>query len=525
MPTGKYKPERPKPSSALLKQSNEQLKMAIQNIPPEAEPEPPVTIAPPAVTTTSEITLPTDGVTAKQLQNAEIISTYEIVSSTDGTPSTIHTFQNIPIATTAIVTSGAVASTAPMKLISSKGQFVQLKPPSGSGVVQSPSVQNFFVRKSGDKKVSAQPFYTVRTQPITAQNANATAAVPATAGQIAPGKKIIVKSQQILSPATNVKKLTALSTGQMITTIPGTDHITQSSDLANILDLPILFADNEGNIQEGSSNSSSSAIIASSIAQMQIPSTGDASSTPTSSNFILTTSDGKIANRQVVISAASVPKMASKQTYQPANKVIFINRSQIKTSGGIAGSASTTIQAAKQMPPLKLVSASTPTTMATSQPNTFTKLAPGTKIDLSTLKIIKTNATTTGPSIITPKPLVFNVDSKMKKAPVTIGSNLITTKPVLFSTNTKTTTTPSRSTFVIKKGEAGASGAGQHQVLKSGLLNRNITVRKVVNILPVTSTTSVTSSSDTSATAISKSDSLPITRPATIKSNEKKQTK
>lgn len=521
MPTGKYKPERPKPTSALLKQSNETLKMAIQGGVPSAEAE---LIT--AALNESEITpitpvasIPTEPfiLSTSNIQNTEIISAYEIVSTPESSLQT--TFQPIGTPTTTVVTAmaaspntvtptmvtAAVTQSASIvaaagKLVQSKGQFVQLKPPTSTGLIQAPSVQNFFMRKGTEKSKPGQPFYTVRTQPIVTSNVTTT--TPATANQIPSNKKIIVKSQQIISPGTslsaaNIKKLTSLP-GQAITTI---DPTTISADLTSILDLPIIFADNEGNLQDQQANAA--AIIATPISQIQIPTTiettaGTVVTSTTPNHIILTSNDGKIQNRQVVISAANMAKLTkpNNASSPPNNKLIFINRSQIKNSTTSITATPPNMQTVKQMPPLKLVSSSSPIVSASpssQQSTTFTKLAPGTKIDLSTLKIIKTSPNVSQPSIISPKPLVFNIDTKGKKttttSPVTLSAgNIITTKPLFYNVDSvKTTPSPSKNTIVLKsaptKTETTINPMG-HQVLKTGLLNRNITVRKVMNFVP-----------------------------------------
>lgn len=407
MPSGKLKPERPKPTSALLKQSNEKLKMAIQNILPPPNDTPPVNL----MSTDGDdvsITVPAEQtiISTSDLDGGQMIASFDVIG------------------TEAITTSNA-NDTSSVKL-QTTNQFVQLKPPTTTARVQSPDVKNFFIRKGVEKIAATHSYVTLRTGELQ-PNPNAPGS-----SQTSPNKKIIIKSQQIIKPAN------ATANQQVIQTIPAStiddSVVGASTDLSDILNLPILFADNEGNLQDhGNTDGNASVEV------------------PQMSSNILIPSDKKLPNRPVVISAANVSKLSTKSPHttvqtQPNNKLIFINRHQLKstTSGP---KITTTI--AKSMPPLKLVTTATPSNTT----GTFTKLAPGTKIDLSTLKIVKSGSASNSGNI------VFN------------------------KTTAGITNQQGRNTFVIKPG-SNASGAPSHQVIKTGILNRNITVRKVVNLMP-----------------------------------------
>lgn len=440
MPTGKFRPERPKPTSALLKQNNESLKMAIQSILPPND-TPPVNL----MSTDDDLAFPTDPtiINASDLEGAQ---TFEVITSTG-------------IVEDATDIQAAQTSTTPVKFVTSSSPFVQLKPPTTTGRVQSPGVKNFFIRKGIDKKAPTQSFYTVRAQPAVGDASSLQSSTPN-------DKKIIIKSQQIIKPG-NVQ--TSSSSIDTITT-------TSATDLSDILDLPILFADNDGNLQDQSAITSSPTAGAS----VHVDSS-DVTSTPTTTtNILITSPDGKLPNRPVVISAANVLKQTKPSSPSPVTLKLIFSGDRLNTLGRDDRLETLNKTDLKSMPPLKLTSAQyrelqdrhnlkslPPLKLATTGqsataslagPGTFTKLAPGTKIDLSTLKIVKSGT-----------------------SPSTSGN-------IAFKTATVQHRDASKGTIVFKP----STGLQSHQVLKSGILNRNITVRKVVNLMPTTGSSVVT---------------------------------
>lgn len=431
MPTGKFRPERPKPTSALLKQNNESLKMAIQSILPPND-TPPVNL----MSTDDDVTFSTD---ATIINTADLDGgqTFEVITSAGTVDDTVTSIQN------------AITSTStPVKFVTSTSPFVQLKPPTTTGRVQSPGVKNFFIRKGIDKKAPTQSFYTVRAQ-TTAGEATSQQQSMSTPND----KKIIIKSQQIIRAA-NVQA----------NTFDGST--TSATDLSDILDLPILFADNDGNLQDQSSIASSPG------ASVQIE-TSEAASTPTT-NILITSPDGKLPNRPVVISAANVSKLAKPSSPSAVTlKVIFsgdrlntlnnrderlenFTKSDLKAMPRLTTAQYRELQDRhnlKSMPPLKLATTAQSASTSLTSTGTFTKLAPGTKIDLSTLKFVKSGA-----------------------SPSTSGNIAFKTASVQHRDAPKGT--------IVLKPAGSTSGLQGHQVIKSGILNRNITVRKVVNLIP-----------------------------------------
>lgn len=491
MPTGKFRPERPKPTSALLKQNTESLKMAIQSILPPND-TPPVNL----MSTDDDLAFTTDStiINAVDLdgsQTFEVITTSgsiddsSVLQSEQTTSSTPVTFvQGRSQDSRADVSvAGEVIAQQQGRLQSSRGEntaaFVQLKPPTTTGRVQSPGVKNFFIRKGVDKKASTQTFYTVRAQPTVGETTSSSLqqSIPSN------DKKIIIKSQQIIKAA-NVQ-----------TNASAVDSATPTAtELSDILDLPILFADNDGNLQDQSALASSP----SADAGIQID-MSEAVTTPTT-NILITSPDGKLPNRPVVISAANVQKLAKPSSPSAVTlKLIFsgdrlstlnnrddrldnLGKSDIKTMPPLKLTTAQLreLQDRHKLPPLKLATTTQSATTSLTGAGTFTKLAPGTKIDLSTLKIVNRGA-----------------------SPSTSGN--IAFKPA----SVQHRDTP-KGTILLKPA-GGTGGLPSHQVIKSGILNRNITVRKVVNLIPSpkanNQTPVATSATDTGASSPSPSPS------------------
>lgn len=464
MPTGKFRPERPRPTSALLKQNTESLKMAIQSILPPND-TPPVNL----MSTDDDLAFATDStiINAVDLDGGQ---TFEVIT-TSGTiddASVLQSEQTTTTSTPVKIVQGrsqdsrAEASAAEEiaqqqgRLQSSRGEntaaFVQLKPPTTTGRVQSPGVKNFFIRKGVDKKAPTQTFYTVRAQPTVGETTSSSLqqSIPSN------DKKIIIKSQQIIKAA-NVPT----NTGALDSATP------TATELSDILDLPILFADNDGNLQDQSALASSP----SADGGVQI-NMSEAVTTPTT-NILITSPDGKLPNRPVVISAANVQKLAKPSSPSAVTlKLIFsgdrlstlnnrddrlenLGKSDIKSMPPLKLTTAQyrELQDRHKLPPLKLATTTQSATSSLTGTGTFTKLAPGTKIDLSTLKIVKSGA-----------------------SPSTSGN-------IAFKTANVQHRDAPKGTILLKP--AGATGGLQsHQVIKSGILNRNITVRKVVNLIP-----------------------------------------
>lgn len=408
--------------------------------------------------------------------NLNISNTQEVISTESDKNATVQVSQpNVNVTTIpSVATTTTLVATTPPKIVQASGQFVQVKPPTTTtGRVQSPNVKNFFIRKGIEKQPHANQIISSPTGTfITTQGsliASPSGTFITTQGSSTPqmainqlpsNKKIIIKSQQILVPANSAKANTSINvSGQQTISSPqgsiplNTSVIDSSSnDLSGILDLPILFADNSDS--SGVIDQSTHLLNTSSGSSNILVSTSDKSVTP--NMFITTTTDGKLPNRPVVISAAKIkPTLPSTVATTPTtNKVIFINRNQIKQQ--IVGSQTVSgTQLVKGLPTLKLVptslSGANPSTPITLQGGQLTKLSPGTKIDLSTLKLVKSGSPNISGGVM--KPLIIN-------------------KAVQGTKNA-----------IVIKSPIGANVQG-HQVIKGNVLNRNITVRKVMNVVP-----------------------------------------
>lgn len=485
VPSGNLKPEKPKPAQTLLKQSNESNKMAVQNI--VSVNEMPVLVNEMITVTTSETdNIPPPNSTMPPIADngstLNVSNTQEVTTSENEKKTIDVQMSQSPV----LLTPAVPSTTTPPKIVhAANNQFVQVKPPTTtSGRVQSPNVKNFFIRKGIEKQPPCQPIVTSPPPSAMTGTFITTQATPSPVNQLPPNKKIIIKSQQIIVPATNIKQNTGqiiqMSSGQPMVNVSAAStpiainaNVIQSSsgDLSGILDLPILFADNnaEGTVQI---DQSGQIINASTSSNILLNTSCDrnaliGSPATTTTNIFFNAPDGKLPNRPVVISAAKMTTKPIHQQHQhhqhqqqttitttpTTNKLILINRNQIKQQIVGTPTASGHHQIVKGLPTLKLMptslaSSSTTSTPITLQGNQITKLSPGTKIDLSTLKFVKNTSPIQG-SIM--KPLIIN-----KAVP---------------------------KNAILIKSPIGAN-VQAHPVIKGNVLNRNITVRKVMNVVP-----------------------------------------
>lgn len=462
IPSGQLKPEKPKSTQALLKQSNGTLKMAVQNIVPVNEVP---LLANEIVTITSIETenMPTAANIAPPPppvtdNGVSVCSTKEVsTSETEKIPETLA----VPITQPNVILPASVPSTPP-KIVQPSTQFVQVKAPTvATGRVQSPNVKNFFIRKGIEKQ---QPSQIVSSPSGTFITTQSTPSPQMSMNQLSASKKIIIKSQQILVPANkNTGAIIQVSGPQNISssstpiTINANLLESSSADLSGILDLPILFADNSAGDGVNVIDQTAQILNASGASSILLNTSTDRNAQIGSPNIFISSADGKLPNRPVVISAAKISKPAQSNTITTTptnNKVIFINRNQIKQQ--IVGSQTMTgTPIVKGLPTLKLMptSLASPTTSTpiTLHGNQITKLSPGTKIDLSTLKLVKNASPTVTGGIV--KPLIIN-------------------KAVSGTKNA-----------IVIKSPMGAN-VQAHSAFKGNVLNRNITVRKVMNVVP-----------------------------------------
>lgn len=516
-PSGK--PAKAKPAQALLTQSNESIKMGVQNIIPVNEI--PALVNEVVTVTTSEtdnipmanqtVSLITDNGSILNVSNTQEVTTSETENKTADVlisqPPIVLPTPAIPMIMTTTTTT-TTPLPPPKILHAQNSQFVQVKPPTTTSArIQSPNVKNFFIRK-GFEKQPPPPNQPIVSSPPPTATFITTQATPSAINQLSANKKIIIKSQQILVPANkqNAGQIIQMSSGQPVnvsgTSTPVTTinaNVIESpsgGDLSGILDLPILFADNNSDaaVQSGHQiiQTTASPSILFNTMNDRNAQIGSHAATNISNIFINAT-DGKLPNRPVVISAAKMTKpLQQHQHYQhqqqttitttatpTSNKLIFINRNQIKQQIVSTPTSSGHTQIVKGLPTLKLMptslaSSSTTSTPITLQGNQITKLSPGTKIDLSQLKFVKNTSPMQG-SIM--KPLIIN-------------------KAV----------TGTKNAILIKSPLGGN--------VQGNVLNRNITVRKVMNVVP--NVKQVTHSPVTISNVLTSTSSPPSAAPKSI---------
>lgn len=513
------------PKSLAQQPSTEALNMAIQSILPASTPSPMDAI--------SEV--------------GEIISTFEVLPNNDLKP--------IPTTQPAVYITSKSNIPPPPPILQSRSlqkikvmpsnQFVKIKPPG-------PNTQQMYTVKSNNSSATTKqqvPVYTLRTQTSTIINTNTdanrtnkvfTVKSTPTGTQLLstpnPNSATIKNPMSFVKQATGspltptTKKFTIVKQQSPQLTSPQMIKLTKpppsATDLsaANIFDIPIVFADKDGNIQDhhhhtaaatpSSTATSSPTITMQSATQFhQIPS-NSLGSVVISAHPMSTSNP--LLNRNIIINTINTKP-------NPGNKVVLINRpikgqpiqiggsmshmtmlpaNSIVSTAGAAGASSgtTTMQkftkvnvsnASSISLPIRTNIEVRPTTMANFKPGTFTL---GNKVEILNNQIVKSShispmrQSTTGgftnlagvpmtpTTIISPSnqanlqkynPIVINVDSDKTtiKNMIKVGDTQI--KPSATATNT----------IVIKPGSL-------RPMLKPGILNRNVTVRKVVNLVP-----------------------------------------
>lgn len=439
-----------------------------------------------------ESILPKNQTTIKEIKASEITTSYTILTNVVPTTSAkldIRTVPSSSIQTAIPSTGGNKIITIPLNIqrqmknvkVVPPSQFIQIKQ---SAAANASKVFTLKPNPSVKPQSNTPLQYTVRTQPTAEIRQFKTTSLTPLKMSSGTGPQII-SSVQIKPPQTkqaislNPAKFTIVNSGPSTSNTQINKIITTAStstanklepniSTADIFDIPILFADNDGNIQE--SEASPEVTVAS-------PSTSSIVISPTQTNRIIVNTGNPIKT-----STVSTPTM---------NKMVILNRSgQVKTvttspSGGI-----------RSMPPLKYtrVLVSTPssspistvnksdltiaspgpssnviTTATTTQP-VFkqTSFLPGSKVEIVNNQIIKSspNSANVSGSVQQAKykPIVINVDSDKTtvKNIIRVGDTQIKTP----------------NTIVLKPSKT-------FPILNSGILNhRNLTVRKVVNLIP-----------------------------------------
>lgn len=546
VPPPKPKPVLATPASLLQQPSSEVLDIAIQSILPSSSTTPSPTIP--------ELSSP--------IKNPTEIITYEVLPNMDLRP----------IQSAATVTSNIIAAKAiqhqQQRVYPVHQQKVKTLPPNQFVKIKPPTMNQKSVYALNNSKFTKSPTttYTVRTQ----MKPGPTATTSTEGGKVftlkssptgtqllstTPNSSVATKKATIIAPTNskhmalakntsvviNPQKFTIMKSGSPVATSTATSvptpqivKLTSSkSDLTNIFDIPILFADNDGNIQDNSVGSASTSITPSPIQLHGSVTLAGGQAVQVSSN--------PLHGRNIIINSIATSKS------NPNNKVVFINRGALKgqtiqvNSSGMGGSSGTsaTTTSTNNVPALvkyTKVNVSNASSISLPVRNTTTigptgaigntqiggrtmiiqptgvniiggkssSFVLGSKVELLNNSIIKASPNSGGnkvellsSSIIRPastsivstgtgkyQPIVINLDSDK-----TTVKNLIKVDGTTSGGNSNLKT----NTIVIKPG-----GLKPIPMIKPGILNRNVTVRKVVNIFQQKPTTeTVASSSET----------------------------
>lgn len=271
---------------------------------------------------------------------------------------------------------------------------------------------------------------------------------------------------------------------------PTSGIVTETNTLnnTNILDIPILFADNEGNItNEHVQQQQTPTVVGQSIDHQ--PSSKEtvvlatSTATPVSAgNYIVIASqpNSVVQNRPIVVSGlAPITATATSAAVTHPGKFVVINRGNLKTTTTIANHRP--IKYTKMLLPpsgdtnVAKVATATISTKASPRVTSQKTLTPGTKIDISSLVKSGAMSSAKASTIVTGhgsnKPIIINSDKGAFKNMIKIPS---TSATVTTSTAFGVTTVPASN--IVRTMSTPVSGM---PIIKSGILNRSITVRKI----------------------------------------------
>ncbi|XP_055611932.1 KAT8 regulatory NSL complex subunit 3-like [Uranotaenia lowii] len=403
----------------------------------------------------------------------------QVVSGLGSSPIVLPMIKRESITTTSLPQQLQIQPTSTpssIKVIPSN-QFIQLKP--------SNTTQKFISFKSSPKPVVS----IVPKQPMSTPSplAKTTQISPHQQQSFSPTKFTIVRNNTGLSGSS-----TPTNAGAMLRTTksPPTPDLSNT----NIFDIPIVFADNEGNIQEGSPQKPS--II---------------TTKPSASNIV--TISSTIPNQSSIKTEPGNRIITLQPSLKP-NKVVIINKNNIKqvpanVLTATASAKTTTItptsgqkftKVVLSNPLAKTIQSSTPGGIAPGNQVTVTKnlgqIFSSGKLEILNSTIVKpatvVSGTTTTPGTSHQKyqPIIINVDpskTTTMKNFVRVGETQIrpvgTSQTSVPGTNTITPQLapgiPGTNTILIKTNSLSHFNATR----KPTILNRNITVRKV-NIVP-----------------------------------------
>lgn len=400
----------------LLNQTSEALNMAIQSILPDSDPRPPILIQ------------------TNKNQLKPIASPQKVYSQYEVIPKSKMEVRQIQSGVGGLSVTGMGGTPMMLPMIHRQkvkvippNQFMQLKPPSAN-------TQKVYTLKTSTGIKNGPQLFTVKSQQPGKQQVFT---VKSTAPPFIPTSTVVSSNQQTKLGGNSY----ILNQGKF-TLIKNVETTKPDLSNTNIFDIPIVFADNEGNFQEN-------------------PAPTVQQSTSQSQPIFITNQDGSISsqsiNRNIIINNSLANKAKS------GNKVVLINRSSLKGQNIIA----------KTVPQLKY------TKVLVTNPNkkqedvlmagtSTSKTFESQKLYPVTTSTSQTNQILNNSFLKNTKfsPIVINVDSDK-----TTFKNIIKVG--------ETQIKPASNTIVFKPGNFKQIP----MLMKPGILNRNLTVRKVVNIV------------------------------------------
>ncbi|XP_037818055.1 KAT8 regulatory NSL complex subunit 3 isoform X2 [Lucilia sericata] len=310
-------------------------------------------------------------------------------------------------------------------------------------------------------------------------------------------------------------QLSSAKTLHPVSTVsPSPSTSSSNLDLANIIDMPILFADNEGNLSDASSSTEtkpstvttgkSSSGVGQLIISQKIIKEANPPSTTTPAATASTSSGTYVINKPGTF-------LQSQQIVgNKPNKVVFINRNTMKPCPNIL-SRSNISQQLNKYTKVVLTNPKTATTTLVPRPGTHITTTSTSPI-ASTVKQINlqalNHATTTSPVTTPTRPSgILNVQTKNLPQ-----IQIINNPNATFISTDK----PQIRNIVVKSG--GLKQLPPH--LTTQLLNRNLTVRKLPpGSVTITSSPVHTSAAQDVATAIDTASSSPASSSSSSASN------
>ncbi|XP_059225572.1 KAT8 regulatory NSL complex subunit 3 isoform X2 [Stomoxys calcitrans] len=461
--------------------------------------------------------------TSTDSNSQKLVSNFELIAQSGKTTPLKTTLMNAPQKPLIIGGSSSTAVGTKIKMIPSN-QFVQIKPTTlqSQSKIYTIKPGSVLGQNQGEilggprigSIVTTSPSSTTGQHIFTLKTPNGQTTQFATAVGNQP-------KYTVLKNSTGKPTLQLSATAKTLHPIASTSGAATSSssassnlDLSNIIDMPIIFADNEGNLSEGmDSNKATSAGASTSGIKTASKGVGqliisqkiikEANTPPTITSG---TSGTYVINKPGTI-------IQSPQLGNKPNKVVFINRNSMKPCPNIISRTSLTPQLPKY----------------TKVVVTNSKLSSSPTI----IPRVGSSITTTSPQASTVKKINIQPFSSSSASSITTrtagGILNVPTKnlpqiQIINNPNASLIASdkPQIRNIVVKPG--GLKQIPSH--LTSQLLNRNLTVRKLVNLVPATKSSptaigggvSVATASTTSDGVIPNSDTSPS---ATIQSSPK----